>query len=152
MSPQFVDFDSDGHLDILAGTFDGSPHVAFGTDAGWNQPEQILDQNGERILLNQFWNYHAKKWDSTNPCDAPGRASGEGQCTSAYAMDWDGDGDLDLLLGDYRGGYLYRRMNEGTPTKHKFALVNVPVLASDKPLCVPSKMATMRLVDWNRDG
>jgi hypothetical protein len=34
MSPQFVDFDADGQLDIVAGTFDGSPHLARGTREG----------------------------------------------------------------------------------------------------------------------
>jgi hypothetical protein len=152
MSPQFVDFDADGHLDILAGTFDGSPHVALGTAKGWRQPQQILDGNGQRIVLNQFWNYDTKKWDATNRCDAPDHPAGNGHGTSAYAMDWDGDGDLDLLLGDYRGGYLYRRMNEGTPTSPKFTTMNELVWAGGKPLCVPHEMATMRLVDWNRDG
>src|SRR5262245_18992219 len=151
MSPQFVDFDADGHLDIVAGTFDGSPHVALGTASGWKQPQQILDGNGERILLNQFWNYDTKKWDSTNRCDPPDRPEGTGQGTSAWVMDWDGDGDLDLLLGDYREGYLYRRMNEGTASNAKFAKINELVLAGGKPLRVPH-MATMRFVDWNQDG
>jgi hypothetical protein len=56
MSPQFVDFDSDGRLDVVAGTFDGSPHVAYATEKGWKQPVHVLDGKGERILLNQFWN------------------------------------------------------------------------------------------------
>ena len=156
MSPQFVDFNADGNLDIVAGTFDGSPHVAFGTGpgpaTGWKQPEQILDRAGARIVLNDFWNFDAKKWDATTRCDPPGHDLEKGQCTSAWAMDWDGDGDLDLLLGDYKNGYLYRRMNEGTSSKPQFATVNVPVLAGGKPLHLEGKMGTMRLVDWNRDG
>src|SRR5678815_273786 len=106
MSPQFVDFNADGNLDIVAGTFDGSPHVAFGTGTGWKQPEQILDRKGARIVLNMFWNFDAKKWDDTTRCDPPKHSLPNGQCTSAWAMDWDGDGDLDFLLGDYKSGYL----------------------------------------------
>ena len=59
MSPQFVDFDADGRLDIVAGIFDGSPHLARGTDKGWSKPEQILDKNGARIVLNAFWNFES---------------------------------------------------------------------------------------------
>jgi len=152
MSPQFVDFDHDGSIDIVAGTFDGSPHVAYGTDQGWKQPEQILDQKGERILLNQFWNFDTKKWEDTNRCDPQGYELPRGQCTSAFAWDIDGDGDLDLLLGDYKGGNLYLRRNNGTREKHSFALVNEPVLQGKRPLQVPHKMSTPRLVDWDGDG
>src|SRR5690606_6313607 len=108
MSPQFVDFDADGHLDIVAGTFAGSPFVARGSATGFTAPVQILDEKGERIVINQFWNYDAKKWDNTDRCDPRGNDKlARGHLTSAYAFDWDADGDLDLILGDYDGGHLY---------------------------------------------
>src|SRR5690349_3883385 len=105
MSPQFVDFDADGKLDIVAGTFDGSPHVALGSAEGWRQPQQILDASGARIMLNQFWNFDTKRWEETTRCDSEGAR--HGQSTSAAAFDWDGDGDLDLLLGDHETGRIY---------------------------------------------
>ena len=46
--------------DILAGTFSGSPWISLGTMQGWSKPQQILDQNGDRIVLNQFWNYETE--------------------------------------------------------------------------------------------
>ncbi|MBK8098450.1 MAG: VCBS repeat-containing protein [Planctomycetes bacterium] len=152
MSPQFVDFNADGHLDIVAGIFDGSPHVALGSANGYIQPVQILDQEGQRIVLNQFWNFETKKWDATTRCDPPTGELPKGQCTSAFAWDLDADGDLDLLLGDYTGGVLYLRRNEGTATAAKFATRNEPVLAGGKPLMVPHKMATPRVLDFDRDG
>ncbi|HEX5053897.1 MAG TPA: FG-GAP-like repeat-containing protein [Planctomycetota bacterium] len=151
MSPQFVDFDADGRLDIVAGIFDGSPHLVRGSAAGWQPPEQILDRDGARIVFNQFWNFDTKKWDSTHRCDGPGQ-TGEGHLTSAIAMDWDGDGDLDLLLGDHSSGRVYRRTNEGTPQQPAFSTRNEPVLAAGKPIDVPGTVATLRLVDWNGDG
>src|SRR5262245_5779170 len=99
MSPQFVDFDHDGRLDIVAGTYCGSPYVAIGSESGWRQPVPILDGNGERIVLNMFWNYDTKKWDETTRCDPHGHSLERGHGTSAFAWDCDGDGDLDLLLG-----------------------------------------------------
>ena len=102
MSPQFVDFDADGRLDIVAGIYDGSPHLVRGTDKGWGKPEQILDRDGNRIVLNQFWNFDTEKWDSTKRHDAAG-GQGEGQTTSAIAFDLDGDRRLDIVVGDLAG-------------------------------------------------
>ena len=152
MSPQFVDFNADGHIDIVAGIFDGSPHVALGSAKGYAQPVQILDQDGQRIVLNRFWNFDTEKWDETKRCDPPTDGLPKGHGTSAFAWDIDADGDLDLLLGDYDGGALYLRRNEGTATAAKFATRNQPVLAGGKPLLVPHKMATPRVLDFDRDG
>jgi hypothetical protein len=151
MSPQFVDFDADGHLDIVAGTFAGSPFLARGSAAGFTAPVQILDAKGERILVNQFWNYDTKQWDETDRCNPDGVQLARGHCTSAYAFDWDADGDLDLLLGDYDGGHLYLRRNDGTKGEHAFASRNEPVLAGGEPIKL-DKIATPRMVDHDGDG
>ncbi|GAB4150694.1 MAG: hypothetical protein Fur0037_19300 [Planctomycetota bacterium] len=151
MSPQFVDFDQDGRVDIVAGTFDGSPHVAFAGADGFQQPEQILDKDGRRIVLNQFWNFESKEWDSTRRFDPPG-LEGEGHGTSAWAVDWDGDSDLDLLLGDYDGGRLFLRKNESGGAGRSFATSNEPVFAGGSVLEMPSKLGTVRVIDWDNDG
>ncbi len=152
MSPQFVDFDADGKLDIVAGIYDGSPHLARGDGKGWRQPEQILDADGQRIVIHQFWNFDTKKWDKTNRCDVESQPPATGLCTSAVAFDWDGDGDLDLLLGDHKSGHVYRRDNNGTAQKPAFARGNLLVHAGGAPIDVPGTVATLRLFDWNRDG
>jgi hypothetical protein len=152
MSPQFADFDGDGRLDVFAGTYDGSPYVALGSEQGYAAPTQILDQKGERILLNQFWDYAAKKWTTTDRCDAPGKKPPKGHATSAVAFDWDADGDPDILLGDYDTGRLYLRRNEGKAGAPKFTGVNEPVLLGREPLTVEGKITTPRLIDWDKDG
>jgi hypothetical protein len=151
MSPQFVDFDGDKKLDIVCGIFDGSPHLVRGTAKGWGQPEQIVDRSGDRIVFNQFWNFDTKKWESTTRHDSKS-VSGSGHLTSAIAFDLDGDGDLDLLLGDHSTGHVYSRTNQGTAAKPEFTTVNELVLADGKPIDVPGTVATLRLVDWNADG
>lgn len=152
MSPQFADYDADGRLDLVAGIFDGSPHVSLGAAEGFGPPQQILDRKGARIKLNMFWNFDTKKWDKTKSHDVPGTAVPEGQCTSAVAFDWDADGDPDLLLGDYKTGRIYLRMNQGRKGAAEFDELNLPLLSDGKPVVVPGKVATLRLFDWDRDG
>ncbi|MBM4063490.1 MAG: hypothetical protein FJ265_20685, partial [Planctomycetes bacterium] len=151
MSPQFVDFDADGRLDIVAGIFDGSPHLSRGSDQGWLAPEQILDKDGARIQGSEFWISETKKWGSTERCNPSGFAD-PSHLTSAIAFDQDGDGDLDLLLGDHRSGRVFLRRNEGEKGKPAFATRNELVLAGGKPIDVPGTVATLRPVDWNGDG
>jgi len=150
MSPQFVDFDADGHLDIVAGTFDGSPKVARGTAKGFLQPVHVLDRDGARIVMNMFWNFDQKKWDETTRCDPDGAQ--HGHLTSAWACDWDHDGDLDLLLGDHDKGQVMVRQNEGTSQKPSFAPRNTLVVAAGAPLVVPGTVTTLRLLDVTGDG
>jgi hypothetical protein len=145
MSPQFVDFDADGRIDILVATYDGSPHVALGSADGFLAPEHLLDPDGERVLLSKFWNYESEEWDESD-------AEPAGHCTSAVAFDWDADGDLDLLLGDYRSGRLFRRMNAGTKSEPSWPGPNVPVEVAGKPFVLAEGLATPRLVDWDGDG
>ena len=151
MGSQFVDFNQDGHLDYLTATFDGSPHIAYGSTAGFGEPARLKDANGKRILITSFWNYEDKAHQTT------GRALGttkppKERCISALAFDWDGDGDHDLLLGSYENGHLYRQMNEGTNKAPKFTGKNIPVMAGAKPFALSAKMTAPRLVDWDADG
>lgn len=145
MAPQFVEYNADSYVDIVTATFDGSPHVSLGSERGFQTPGQILDAKGTRIMLRAFWNYETKKWDDdlTQP---------KGHCTSAVAFDWDHDGDLDLLLGSYGDGGLYRQMNEGKPGTAQFTGVNIPVEAGGSPVALDGGITTPQLVDWNDDG
>ncbi len=151
MSSQFVDFNADGKQDILTATFDGSPHISYGSAKGYAVPVRLKDAAGQRILISSFWNYEAEQHQET------GRALGtdsppKERCISALAFDWDADGDFDLLLGSYENGHLYRQMNEGSNAAPKFTGKNIAVMAGDEVFAVSGKMTSPRLVDWDGDG
>ncbi|MFT4541429.1 MAG: hypothetical protein ACI841_000267 [Planctomycetota bacterium] len=142
MGSQFVDFNADGLIDLVTATFDGSPHIAYGTKDGFEEPAHIMNKQGKRILLGQFWDFDAEQWTDL---DKP-------QCTSAVAFDWDDDGDYDLLLGEYGGGDLYLCRNEGKAGKPAFSETNELLHAGGKPFALNGGITAPRLVDWDGDG
>ena len=109
MGSQFVDINADGHLDYLTATFDGSPHVSYGSEKGFGEPVRLKDAQGKRILISSIWNYESRKHENLGHAMPDGKAVRE-RCISALAFDWDADGDFDLLLGSYENGHLYRQM------------------------------------------
>ena len=139
-----MDFNADGKVDYFTATFDGSPHVAYGTDDGCAEPGRLHDRSGKRVMLDQYWDYDEKEWANSG--------SDNGHCTSALAFDWDNDGDYDLLLGSYGDGNLHRQMNEGSPGAPSFTGVSVPVLAGGAPFALEGGITAPRLVDWDGDG
>ena len=46
MGSQFVDLNADGRLDYLSATFDGSPHVSWGGEAGFAEPWPAVAADG----------------------------------------------------------------------------------------------------------
>jgi hypothetical protein len=83
-----VDFDGDGDSDVLSGSWPGDLYF-FERKVGmvFEPGAKILDENEQPINA--------------------GRAS------TVFAVDWDADDDLDLVLGDI-GGNVYVVVNEGS--------------------------------------
>ena len=166
-----MDLDGDGHQDILSGSwpgelfwFRGGPGRTFaapqmlkdrkgeviniggGVRVGWN--EVTIAGNGEfaesptggtRVLM------HGKTLDYPE-----GTSVGiTGTASATHAVDWDGDGDLDLLVGDIRG-HLHLLENKGTRTEHAFAKER-SVRAAGKVIRVEGDAGPFT-ADWDGDG
>ena len=136
----------DGLQDILIGSFSGMPQWIENTKDGYGESTDVLDGNGVPVMISEFWDTGAEDW---NESDQTGTA---GHCSSVAAVDWDHDGDMDLLLGGYRDGGLFLRLNEGSATETKFAATNQVIKVGDKPIGFEGGMGAPRVADWDGDG
>jgi hypothetical protein len=66
-------------------------------------------------------------------------------------VDWDADGDLDLILGSH-GGNFFLRWNEGSSTKPAFATKSIILTNENVALEIPGHDAVPAIADWDSDG
>ena len=129
----------DGELDLISGCYEGGLFLLKGlSDGEYDTPEPVLDKEGAYVRLGQYWCRENDVWTDT---DLEHGISG-------VPIDWDDDGDLDLLLGA-SSGHVFRRMNEGSATEYSFATENVQVHAAGEPIGAPGG-AMVITADWDR--
>jgi len=150
MNLQFADFDADGRQDIIAATYEGHAFVVRGGADGWSAPEHIKDAQGRDVALSFYYDIEEREYRNVDR-SPDGKTNAPDHCVSAMVMDWDADGDLDLLLGA-KEGRLYLQRNEGTAAEPKFTGVNELLEAGGKPFNVPGGLTAARIVDWDGDG
>jgi hypothetical protein len=135
-----VDIDADGHRDILSGSYSrmeqdmaGLFQVLYGkADGTFRRAEVLKGTDGEPLII-----------------PTKGREEiTEKICTRPFAVDWDGDGDLDLVVGNFSGTfYLFRGQGEG-----KFPPEPEPIKSGDSPLRIAGAHSDPFVIDWDGDG
>ncbi|MDE0440910.1 MAG: FG-GAP-like repeat-containing protein [Gammaproteobacteria bacterium] len=164
-TPQFVDLDDDGHVDMITGQYHPGEVTWFqGTGDGF-LPGETLPQEGDPNSNGQpaFGNYEGEPGDIGT--------FHYWVYTSASFGDFDDDGDYDLIVGG--GDGLRISENIGSPRRPSFAM-REPLLTIDgKPLKIldrgPEWLAMLSehgeipspdgdgkssplVVDWDDDG
>ena len=126
----------------------GVPYWIPGGFEGDGQPVLLNDAEGGLMHTGRFYHPTDRAHTSgSEPADGP-----PGRAYSAFPLDWDADGDFDLIVGNDAGG-LFLRENRGTPKAFAYATEAVTLrTADDQPAVVPGGYAMPIAVDWNGDG
>lgn len=132
---RFVDLDGDGVRDFISNSYDpGHCYLFRGLPEGkFAARREVLDKAGVPVRSSPKQKQSFRSFGSFY-----------------MPVDWDADGDADLLIGCFDGS-LKLRLNEGTAKAYAFAADNVPVEAGGKPLKVGAHCCPL-VVDWDGDG
>ncbi len=149
-----MDHDGDGTLDLISGSYDpGDLYFFRGLGKGkYAGVATLLDETSTPLVHHpaELEKYERLKRERPADDDEALRARVASFGSWPFPVDWDADGDLDMLIGTF-SGQLYRRMNLGSRAKPVFSAESLAVEAEGAPLSVLGHCDPIA-ADWDGDG
>lgn len=149
-----MDFDDDGILDFISGSYDpGDLYLFRGLgDGRYAAVELLRDADGVPLVhhpeqLKEYQRLSGQK-DADDDKSIQARIASFGSWPAT--VDWDGDGDLDLLIGSF-SGEVWLRINEGTRAVPSFSPTSERIDAGGASIKVTGH-ANPAVADWDNDG
>lgn len=147
---RYVDFDGDGQLDLTIGIEDWGDYGwdNFGPfKLGFNKAgEWISDSiHGQIYLLRNLGTTAKPSYAKSTRLRSGGTIINGYGAPSQCFEDFDGDGDLDLITGEFLDGFTYYR-NEGSRTEPEYAA------GARLPFTMDAQMVIVTALDWDKDG
>ncbi len=144
-----ADWDGDGVLDLIAAAGDWRGY-------GWDQGYDATGNWTPEALHGPMW-FHKNTGTNQAPAYAEGLPmEADDHLIDIYGSpcpciaDWDGDGDLDIVCGEFRDGFTYFE-NVGSKTIPRLAAPRAAVTKNGL-LHIDLCMMSASTCDWNRDG
>ncbi|TWT93623.1 exo-alpha-sialidase [Neorhodopirellula pilleata] len=148
---RYVDYDGDGDHDIVVGAGDWG-------DLGWDHAydNRGVWQNGPLhgylyLIRNEGTDGNPKYSNQIPRLHAGGGEIDVYGWPSPNFADFDGDGDLDLLCGEFMDGFTYFQ-NLGSRTEPRYAAGIKLNDDNGDPLVMHLQMITPTSIDWDGDG
>jgi hypothetical protein len=134
-----VDLNADGYNDILSGSYSRMSQPMAGLfQILWGQPDGSFNQAAELEGTD----------DEPLIIPADDESIIENICTRPMAVDWDADGDLDLVVGNFAGSfYVFSGDGHG-----QFLPEPKQIMTDNGPLKIKGVHSDPFPIDWDNDG
>ena len=149
-----MDYDNDGISDMISGSYDpGDLYLFRGLgDGEYAAAETISDESGLSLVHHpvEFAKWSALDKDDQNSGGDVARLRVASFGSWPAMVDWEGDGDVDVLIGSFAGD-VYLRTNKGTRDNPVYDAAAIQIEADGKPMHVNMHAAPV-VADWDADG
>lgn len=147
---KYVDFDGDGRLDLTVAVEDWAH---YGWDNAWDTSGRWTNGplHGIIYVLRNLGTTEMPRYTAPEALEAGGKWLDVFGCPSPNFADFDGDGDLDLLCGEFLDGLTYFE-NLGTRHAPRYAAGRRLRLSNGDSLRMDLEMIVPVAFDWDGDG